>query len=155
MNYSWKVFKHYGIDNVDSLAVHCLRSLDGLDILTQLRQQKIVLITRKPILHTGGIQQHIMAKPYSGFDIILNDLNDQEKDISTVPHEIGHTFEVCFGGSYLRYPGCGLHLVQPSFLETSENFAEAFAQLWLKVGDNRARLAELLHLNPASLPLQL
>ena len=151
----WPILKEYGFTDINKLAQHCLASLNGLNIRTQLRRQKIVSVIRQPLFYTGGINLHVLTDPQSGFDICVNDTNNREDDVSTVAHEIGHTFEACYGGFYLKQGGWNLHIIRPKFLDISEDFAEAFALLWIKHGNNRNELLELLFSSPTSLPLVL
>lgn len=152
---NWQVFKEYGIYDVDMLVKHCLQSLVGQDVRSQLRTQNVVRIEREPLLCTGGMKQHLMDNNCSGFDIILNDTNSNDDDISTVAHEIGHTFEACHGGSYLKSAGCDICRARPEFADLSERFAETFGQNWLADTKNRLGLTELLRQLTASRPLRI
>lgn len=143
----WPVFENYKIDNIDTLAKHCLESLEIQPVHQQLKIQKIVMIERKPILYSGAMGLQDKMDPYSGFRILLNDTNTSEEDVESIGHELGHTFEVCYDGSYFTASKHDLFLVRPEFLDISEGFARAFEKLWLERKNNREQALELLRLN--------
>ena len=149
----WCVFDHYDIDDIGTLTLHCLKTLEGLGVRDQLKRQKVIQIERKPLLFAGALGSYNGPGAENGFDLRLNDVNSHEEDLIAFGHELGHTFEAWCQGIYFK--GCAWQLFAPApnCLEISETFAEAFGQLWIRHASNRSELEELLYSSSTQFPI--
>lgn len=124
-------------------AEHFLQACGDQDLYTQFTQRRVTSIQRRPFL---PVHAYLSIPQFSNsFEFMLCDTDSIEDQLMSVGHELGHTFELYDGVSFLKPPYWKPWHMQKDEIDSEiESFCEYFAAKWLACGHVKGELAALL-----------
>lgn len=122
--YRWPILDVYGVPDQETLIEKCLVTLKGLTLLQQFEARSIAVLYARPLLIEGGL-----GCAEDGFVLLFDSTacSSTADQCITIAHEIAHTFE-------FKLETRELYIGKRSarYTDESEDFAETFANRWLK-----------------------